>query len=212
MKAKFKTKYNFVISLGIILALVNIMVMAVPVKAADPSHMLKIDIMAKGPDFDVPGAISFIKGTIEYNKDTGELQAQVEFQLKLYDESGKKIYSMKGELKDAAVMPGFEFHCDVRDVTWINLWFVIGEGQIKTTDIDMEIEFRGNTIPLPNTGGKYVTMGFGMLVSPDGEYFVMSNGDKIYGVWDEGGWAFAGLLEYFGAGTYLTKYMVKMVP
>jgi hypothetical protein len=204
MKAKFKTKYNFVISLGIILALVNIMIMAVPVKAADPSRILKIDIMAKGPDFDVPGAISFIKGTIEYNKDTGELQAQVEFHLKLYDESGKKIYSMKGELKDAAVIPGQVFPCDVRHVTWINLWLVMGEGKLRTTDIDIEMEYRGNLITLPNTGGQYIAMPLVFLGSQFGEY--------EGGVWDEGGWAFAGIYGEFGAGAYLTKYMVKMVP
>ena len=201
MKAKYRTKYRSAITLALFLVLVNTMVMAVPVKAADSSHMLKIDIMAKGPDFDVPGAISFIKGTIEYNKDTGELQAQVEFHLKLYDESGKKIYSMKGMIKDAAVMPGFEFPCDVRHVTWINLWYVFGEGKIKTTDIDMQIEFRGKLTTLPNTGGKYVTMDFAMLVSPDGEH--------ADGFWEEGGWAAAGLLGWFGAGTYLTKYKVK---
>lgn len=201
MKAKYRTKYRSAITLALFLVLVNTMVMAVPVKAADSSRMLKIDIMAKGPDFDVPGAISFIKGTIEYNKDTGELQAQVEFHLKLYDESGKKIYSMKGKLKDAAVMPGFSFPCDVRNVIWTNLWYVFGEGKIKTTDIDMEIEYRGNTILLPNTGGKYVTMDFAMLVSQYGEH--------TEGIWDEGGWAAAGLLGWFGAGTYLTKYKVK---
>ena len=178
--------------------------MAVPVKAADSSRILKIDIMAKGPDFDVPGAISFIKGTIEYNKDTGELQAQVEFHLKLYDESGEKIYSMKGKIKDEIVMILPEYYCVVRDVTWTNLWLVMGEGQLKTTDTDIEMYYRGNLITLPNTGGKYIPMNLAMLVSPNGEY--------VGGVWEEGGWAAAGMLGGFGAGTYLTKYMVKMVP
>ncbi|MHA2352580.1 MAG: hypothetical protein ACXABX_05625, partial [Candidatus Thorarchaeota archaeon] len=131
---------------------------------------------------------------------------QLEFNLKLYDESGKKIYSLKGELKDAAVMPGFAFYCDVRDVTWINLWLVMGEGKIKTTDTDLDILYRGNLISLPNTGGKYVTMGLVMLVSQYGEHI------DPEGVWEQGGWAAAGMLEVFGAGTYLTKYMVKMVP
>ena len=207
MKAKYRTKYRSAITLALFLVLVNTMVMAVPVKAADSSRILVIDIMAKGPDFDVPGAISSIKGRIEYNKDTGELQAQVEFHLKLYDESGKKIYSMKGILKDAAfVMPGYAFSCDVRHVTWINLWLVTGEGKIKTSDTDMAIEYRGKTITLPNTGGKYIPMTFNMLVSEYGEHI------DPEGVWEEGGWAAAGMLGVFGAGTYLTKYMVKMVP
>ncbi|MHA2026135.1 MAG: hypothetical protein ACW98U_09560 [Candidatus Thorarchaeota archaeon] len=204
MKAKFKSKYKSTITIAIFLVLVNTMVLAVPVEAADPSRILMIDIMAKGPDFDVPGAISSIKGTIEYNKDTGECLGQLEFNLKLYDESGKKIYSLKGKLKDAAVIPGFVFPCDVRNVIWINLWLVTGEGEIKTSDTDMEIEYRGNTITLPNTKGQYMTMPLVMLVSQYGEH--------AEGFWEEGGWAAAGMLGWFGAGTYLTKYMVKMVP
>jgi hypothetical protein len=199
-----KVKNKAAISLAVFLVLVNTMVMATPVKAADPSRILKIDIMAKGPDFDVPGAISFIKGTIEYNKVTGECLGQVEFELKLYDESGEKIYSMKGELKDAAVIPGQIFPCDVRDVTWINLWLIMGEGKLRTTDIDIEMEYRGNLITLPNTGGQYITMPLVFLGSQFGEY--------EGGVWEQGGWAFAGIMNEFGAGTYLTKYMVKMVP
>jgi len=204
MNAKFKSKYKFAITLAVFLVLANTMVMVAPATPVDHSRILMIDIMAKGDDFDVPGATSFIKGRIEYNKDTGELQAQVEFHLKLYDESGKKIYSLKGELNDAVVIPGFSFPCDVRHVTWINLWYVFGEGQIKTTDIDMQIEFRGVLTTLPNTGGKYMPMNLAMLVSQYGEY--------EGGVWEEGGWAAAGMLGWFGAGTYLTKYMVKMVP
>ncbi len=204
MKAKYRTKYRSAICLAIFLVLVNTMVFAVPVEAADPSRILVIDIMAKGPDFDVPGAISSIKGRIEYNKVTGELQGQVEFHLKLYDESGETNYSMKGKLKAAAVMPGYTFPCDVRNVNWTNLWLVTGEGKIKTTDIYMEIKYRGNLITLPNTGGQYITMNFAMLVSQYGEH--------TEGVWEQGGWAAAGLLGYFGAGTYLTKYMEKSVP
>ncbi|MHA2359512.1 MAG: hypothetical protein ACXAB5_04520, partial [Candidatus Thorarchaeota archaeon] len=158
----------------------------------------------KGDDFDVPGAISSIKGRIEFNKDTGEIQGQVEFHLKLYDESGEKIYSMEGRIKDAMVMSGFAFPCDVRNVIWINLWLITGVGEIKTTDTDMEIEYRGNLITLPNTGGQYITMNLAMLVSQYGEH--------TEGVWEEGGWAAAGMLGWFGAGTYLTKYMEKSVP
>ena len=80
----------------------------------------------------------------------------------------------------------------------------MGEGQIKTPDANIEIEYRGNLILLPNTGGQWATMGLVMLVSPNGEY--------IGGVWEQGGWAAAGMLGWFGAGTYLTKYMEKSVP
>jgi hypothetical protein len=204
MKAKFKSKYKFVISLAIFLVLVNTMAIATPVKAADSSRDLMIDIMAKGDDFDVPGARSSIIGRIEYDKVTGECQGYVEFHLKLYDESGEKIYSMKGKLKDAFVMIFPAHYCEVRDVTWTNLWLVMGEGQFKTTDADIEMYYRGNLITLPNTGGQYVTMDLVMLVSPDGEY--------IGGADEQGGWAAAGIMGWFGAGTYLTKYMEKSVP
>jgi hypothetical protein len=80
----------------------------------------------------------------------------------------------------------------------------MGEGQFKTTDADIELYYRGNLITLPNTGGQYITMDLVMLASQYGEY--------IGGVWEEGGWAAAGIMGAFGAGTYLTKYMVKMVP
>jgi len=204
MKAKFKSKYKFAITLSIFLVLASTMVMVVPAATVDTDCILMIDIMAKGPDFDVPGATSFIKARIEFNKFTGECLGQVEFHLKLYDESGKKIYSMKGELKDAAVIPGQVFPCDVRDVTWTNLWLIMGEGKLRTTDIDIEMEYRGNLITLPNTGGQYITMPLVFLGSQFGEY--------IGGVWDEGGWAFAGIMGEFGAGAYLTKYMIKYVP
>ena len=203
VKSKFKSKYKFAIPLAIMFALVNIMVIAVPVEAADPSRILMIDIMAKGNDFDVPGAITSIKGRLEYNKVTGECLGQVEFHLKLYDESGEIVYSMMGKLKDAAVMEIPYFPCEVRNVIWTDLWLVMGEGQFKTTDADIEMYYRGNLITLPNTGGQYVTMNLVMLVSPNGEY--------VGGVWEEGGWAAAGIWG-FTAGTYLTKYMVKWIP
>ncbi|MHA1390333.1 MAG: hypothetical protein ACTSR9_18095 [Candidatus Thorarchaeota archaeon] len=204
MKAKFRSKYNFAISLAIFLVLANTMVMVAPATTVDPSRILMIDIMAKGFDFDVPGAKSSIIAKIEFNKVTGECLAQVEFHLKLYDDSGARIYSMHGKLKDAAVMEIPYFPCEVRNVVWTNLWLVMGVGELRTTDIDIEMEYRGNLITLPNTGGQYITMPLVMLVSPDGEY--------AGGVWEEGGWAAAGIMGEFATGTYLTKYMVKYVP
>ena len=178
--------------------------MVVPATSTDPSRILMIDIMAKGLDFDVPGAKSSIIAKIEYNKVTGECLAQVEFHLKLYDDSGERIYSMHGKLKDAAVMLMPLYYCPVRDVTWTNLLFVMGVGELRTTDTVIEMVYRGNQIILPNTGGQYVTMPLVMLVSVDGEY--------AGGFWEEGGWAAAGIMEEFGAGTYLTKYMEKWIP
>ena len=186
------------------LFLVSIIAVATPVKAAEPSRILMIDIMAKGDDVDIPGATSSVIGRIEFDKVSGELLGQVEFHTKIYDESGEIVYMMKGKLKDAAVMIMPAWYCIVRDVWWTNLWYVAGEGILKTTDTIIEINYRGGIITLPNTEGKYVTTPLAMLVSQNGEY--------IGGVWEEGGWAYAGIAGYVGGGTYLTKYMEKWVP
>jgi len=179
------------------------------VLAADPNRILMIDIMAKGDDSDIAGGITSIIAKIEFDKVSGIPLAQVDFQTKIYDESGEKIYSMKGKFKDGLVInDSFKFYCVVREVTWINLWFIMGEGLIKTTDADLEIEYRGGTITLPNTEGKYIPFSIWIWVSPYGEY----DG----GVWEEGGWATAiiivGGIPSVGVVTYLTKYMEKLVP
>ena len=108
------------------------------------------------------------------------------------------------------VIPAEKFPCDVRDLTWINLWIVMGEGMIKT-DTDLKIVYRGQSIALLNTGGKYVPVpGIVMMVSPKGEY--VSDEYPEGSIWPEGGWAFAGIYGIFGGVTYLTKYMEKLVP
>jgi hypothetical protein len=209
MKAKLKPKYKFAIFLTIFLVFVNTMIFTAPAKAAKPSSILMIDFKAKGDDLDVPGAITTIKGRIEYNEATGEGQGQVVFHLKLYDESGKKVYSMMGMLKSVVVMRGFEFPCSVRDLTWTNLWFVMGEGKIKTTGKPITMEYRGIPITLPNTEGRYNTTTVGFMVSSNGEF--EQNGDEE-GEWDQGGWAFAGIPGFFGGVTLLTKFTEKWVP
>ena len=185
----------------------------------DVNDITQIDIMAKGLDEDIPGPIgtstytadTLIVGKIVFDEVTGVPTGQVEFHLTIYDESGKKVYSMKGHLKNATVISGATFPCSVREVTWINLWFVMGEGRIKTTDVIIEnFQYRGSTITLPNTGGKYDTLPIVMVVSPLGEH--------EDGFWDGGGWAFAGILDQlpgnpkFGGLTYLTKYLELQVP
>jgi len=195
--------------------LVGIITVGTPVKAADPSRRLMIDIMAKGDDADISGATTSIIGRIEFDKVSGVPLAQVEFHIKIYDESGEKFYSMKGKLKDGLVISNsFQFYCTVREVTWINLWFIMGVGKLKTTDIDMEIEYRGETITLPNTGAQYVPAMIFMMVSPKGEY-VLGEDPEVF-IWPQGGWATAGIMvggiPSVGGVTYLTKYMEKMIP
>ena len=188
--------------------LIGIIALVAPVIGCGTNGIL---IIAKGDDGDIAGATTSIIAMIEFDKASGlPSVAQVEFQTKIYDESGEKIYSMKGKLKDALVISdSFQFYCAVREVTWINLWLVMGEGMIKTTDADLEIEYRGETITLPNTEGKYLPFSMWMLVNPKGEY-ILGEDPEVY-IWPEGGWATAivivGGIPTVGVVTYLTKYM-----
>ena len=198
MKLKVST------ALLVSLFLVSILAVSTHAKPAEPTRLLMIDIMAKGDDLDIPGATTTtIIARIEFDKD-GAALGQVEFHIKIYDDSGEKIYSMQGKLKNGMVIYPYFFDCDVRHVIWNNLWLVMGPGMIKTTDIDLEWEYRGETITLPNTEGKWSPTTIVMLVSPIGEHTT--------GIWEEGGWAFAGLYQFVGGVTYLTKYMEKWVP
>ena len=194
--------------------LIGIIAFVTPVIGCGTNGIL---IIAKGDDDDIAGATTSIIAKIDFDKTSGiPSVAQVEFQTKIYDESGKKIYSMKGKLKDGFVITdSFQFYCTVRDVTWINLWLVMGEGVIKTTDADLEIEYRGNTITLPNTEGQYLPFIIRMMVNPKGEYvkgeYVKGEDPEVL-IWPQGGWATAiiivdGLGPVVGVVTYLTKYM-----
>ncbi len=208
-------KLKVITTLTMSLFLVSIIAVATPVKAAEPSRILMIDIMAKGDDADILGATSYVKGRIEYDKVTSERLGQVEFHIKIYDESGEKVYSMKGKLKDATVTILPPWYCEVRYVWWLNLWSVMGDGMIKTTDTDLTIDYRGQVITLPNTGGKYVPATVAMMVSPNGEFMMETPDGDIYGF--AGGWAWAGIMgfeeiEMVGGVTALTKYMEKWVP
>jgi len=193
--------------------LISIIALVTTVNACPSNRIL---VIAKGDDIDIAGATTSIIAKIEFDKASGiPSVAQVEFQTKIYDESGEKIYSMKGKLKDGLIISdSFQFYCTVREVTWVNLWFIMGEGKLKTTDIDMEIEYRGTTITLPNTGGKYVPAIIFMFVNPKGEY-VLGEDPEIF-IWPQGGWATAGImvggLPSVGVVAYLTKYMEKLVP
>jgi len=212
MKMKLKATTTILMSLF----LVSIIAVSTHAKP-EPNRILMIDIMAQGDDGDIFGATTFIQGKIEYDKVSGVPLGRVEFHIKIYDESGEKIYSMKGKLKDGAAYPDQEFDCSVRGVKWINLWLVVGEGMIRTTDTVIEdFLYRGQLITLPNTGGKYVQATIMMMVSPEGEFIIeVPDGEDIHGF--AGGWVFAGIMEFeglqmFGGVTYLTKYMEKWVP
>ncbi|MHA1210963.1 MAG: hypothetical protein ACTSSH_00750 [Candidatus Heimdallarchaeota archaeon] len=197
MKLKAKT----ITVLTVALFLANILAMtAAQVNATDPKEIFMIDIIANGSDQDISSATTFIQGKIEFDKITGEALGEVEFHVKIYDDSNKKIYSMKGKLKAGGVMFLPQYYCPVRNVIWTNLWLVMGIGVIKTSDTDLTIDYRGQTITLPNTGGKYIPATIMLLVNPTGEF--------VGGVDELGGWAFAGI-PGFGGITYLIKYFEK---
>ena len=191
--------------------MISIIAISTPVIAAEPDRILMVDIMAKGDDEDIPPhysddgiyrATTLIVGKIRFDEVSGVGLGQVEFHVKIYEiESGEKVYTIKGKFKDGAVMLWDEHYCPVREVTWTNIWVVVGEGMIKTTDTVIEnFEYRGNKITLPNTGGKYIPITFAMMVSP--------NGDNLEGKnWD--GWAYAGIPYVFGGVTWLTRYIEK---
>ena len=192
--------------------LITIIALVTTVNAYPSNRIL---VIAKGDDLDLAGGTTSIIAKIEFDKVSGIPLAQVDFQTKIYDESGEKIYSMKGKLKDGLVISdSFQFYCAVREVTWINLWFVMGEGLIKTTDADLEIEYRGETITLPNTEGQYIPVSIWMMINPKGEY-VLGEDPEVH-IWPQGGWATAiiivGGIPSVGVVTYLTKYMEKLIP
>ncbi|MFX1326584.1 MAG: hypothetical protein ACFE91_00370 [Promethearchaeota archaeon] len=207
MMEKMKLKMTTVL----IATLFVIITIVTPVVAARPSHPKRILVIAKGDDGDIAGATTSIIAMIDYDKDSGlPSGAQLVFQTKIYDESGKKIYSIKGKLTDVLnISEGEQFYCDVREVLWINLWSVMGQGMIKTTDTELGIEYRGGSIILPNTEGQYLPVLIRMMVNPKGEYLL--EGDPEVHIWPEGGWATAIIIvdgiPTVGVVTYLTKYM-----
>ena len=100
---------------------ITIIALMAPVIASGTNGVL---IIAKGDDGDIANGTTSIIAMIDFDKASGlPSVAQVEFQTKIYDESGQKIYSIKGKLKNGLVISdNFQFYCDVREVLWINLW------------------------------------------------------------------------------------------
>jgi len=114
------------------LFLTTIIPFATSVKTTDSS---RIFILAIGDDIDVPGAKTFIVGAIEFDKVSGESSGHFHFQTQIYDESGDKVYTIKGMLKDGAVQVVPYHYCPVRNIIWTNLSLVMGEGMIQLSRI-----------------------------------------------------------------------------
>jgi len=214
-------------ALIISLLMISVIAFVSPVKAADPNRILMIDITAKGDDLDIPGATNSIIAKIKYDKVSGIPSVQVNFHSKIYDESGKKVYAMKGMLKDGALlMTNYFFYCPIFEVYFINVWLVMGEGKFKTTDTNFEVFFRNSLdITMPNTEGKYISAQILMLLSPTAEYCEEdpaiyppgSDENPIHK--DMEGWVLAAVMwDVFGPMfdplpigpvSYLTKYVEK---
>ena len=207
---------------------ITIIAIVTPVMAAGSNRSLFIAI---GDDLDFPETTNIIIGKIKFGGG-GELpSAQLVFHQKIYDDSGEKVYAMKGMLKDGLLLTtDHYFYCPIFNVWFINVWWVMGEGLVKTTDTDFPVFFRNSfPITMPNTGGKYVSAQILMFLSPTAEFCLLDPGtyppgtDNPVDILPEGGWVLAAVIwdvgipiieVGFGPGmfpvgpfSYLTKYM-----
>ncbi|MHA2038831.1 MAG: hypothetical protein ACW98X_20555 [Promethearchaeota archaeon] len=179
---------------------ITIIAIVTPVMAAGSNRVL---FMAKGDDLDFPDTTNFIIGKIEFGEG-GELSSvQAVFHQKIYDESGEKVYAMKGMLKDGLLLTTEHyFYCPIFNVWFINVWWVMGEGMVKTTDTDFDVFFRNSfPITMPNTEGKYVLAPILMFISPTAEYCLKDPGEYTPGtlenpidILEQGPWALAAVI------------------
>ncbi len=178
--------------------LICIIAIVTPVVAANTNRVFFVAI---GDDLDIPGTTNIIIGKIKFGGGNELPSARVVFHSKIYDDSGEKVYTMIGMLKDGYLMDtSFSFFCPLFKVWFINVWQVMGEGKFRTTDTNIEVYFRDLlTITMPNTEGKFVSAPILMLLSPTAEY---RNGDPITGpigpvkIWEQGRWALAAVIWY----------------
>ncbi|MFX0004562.1 MAG: hypothetical protein ACFFAA_13720 [Promethearchaeota archaeon] len=150
---------------GLIVAtfLITIITFLTTANAYAFNHVLFI---AQGDDLDLDGTTDFIIGRIKGD------EAKAVFHQKIYDESGKQVYVMKGILKEGLLQTKYYyFFCPVFEVWFINVWLFMGDGIFKTTDTDLDLIYRNwFPITMPNTEGEYVPAQMVMLLSPTAEY------------------------------------------
>ncbi|NVM46191.1 MAG: hypothetical protein HWN79_14840 [Candidatus Lokiarchaeota archaeon] len=213
---------------------ITIIAIMTPVMAASSN---RVSFMAIGDDLDI-NATNLIVGKMKFDKVSGFPSVQVNFHSKIYDEeSGEKVYAMKGMLKDGFLLTtDFTFYCPIFEFWFIHVWQVVGGGKVKTTDTDYSLELYRNLFPItmPNTGGKYISAQILMLLSPKGEYYEFDPEDPNYPPGsdenpvcnlEQGGWVLAAVIWDVGIptinvgfgpgmfpvgpGSYLTKYVEK---
>jgi hypothetical protein len=232
-----KTKLKILIAASFLIGIIAIIS---PAAAAGSSRVF---LIACGDDMDLPGdnihitrVNNIIIGKIELDEEGKPTSARVLFHQKIYGESGKKAYEMKGSTKNGELTnEQWMFYCPVCNVWFVNVWRFEGEGKFKTTKNDFPVIYRRFVpITMPNTGGKYITYKIFMWVSPTGECYD-SVGDPMdptnpptptgeLKIWPGGGWALAGVYwdvglpmdAGFGYGfmpvgpvSYLTWYFEK---
>ena len=206
--------------------LIGIIAIVTPVLAAGSNRDL---FMAIGDDLDI-NATNLIIGKIEIGEGGVPSSAQVVFHQRIYDESGKKVYTMMGMLKDGLLLTtDHYFYCPIFNVWFINVWWFMGQGIFKTSDTDYDLVYRNwFPITLPNTEDKFVSAPILMFLSLTAEYCLEDPGTYPPGEYPEvftlpgGAWVLAAVLcgiivetpmgpmeLPIGPISSLTKYMEK---
>ncbi|MFW9969919.1 MAG: hypothetical protein ACFFDF_06935 [Candidatus Odinarchaeota archaeon] len=180
--------------------LITIIAIVTPVMAAGSNCVL---FMAIGDDLDI-NASDLIVGKI--SEDDELTSVKVVFHQRIYDESGEKVYTMMGMLKNGFLQTKHHFFlCPVFNVWFIDVWLFLGEGKLKTTDTNYPLTYRNIFyFTMPNTGGKFVSTPMLMLLSPSGQYYEPDPTDPMNPatipwdedplVMDEGGWVLVAAL------------------
>ena len=185
--------------------LIGIIAIITPVMAAGSNRVL---FMAIGDDLDI-NASDLIVGNIKYGKHGEPPSVKAVFHQRIYDDSGKKVYTMMGVLKEGYVMDtNYYFFCPVLEKWFINVTVVVGTGLFKTTDTPLTLTYRNifDDVTMPNTGGKFIEATIVMLISFTAEYYDPNPSGTI--PWDveplilpEGRWVLAGALWDVGIPT-----------
>lgn len=202
--------------------LITIFALVTTVNAYGSNRVL---FMTIGDDLDL-NATDLIIGKITFGESGEPPSVKAVFHQRIYDESGEKVYTMLGMLKDGVLLTiEHYFYCPVFNVWFINVWWVMGEGIVKTSDTDLEVFFRKSLpITMPNTEGKYVSAPILMFLSPTAEYCLEDPGTYPPGTYPpvyvlpEGGWVLAAVIWEVetplgpmelpvGPFSYLTKYV-----
>jgi hypothetical protein len=198
VKIIVKKKSNLTKGLIAAVFLITIITLFTTANAYTSNRVLFI---AKGDDLDFDRTTNFIIGGLFSEGD--ELpSAKAFFHQRIYDESGELAYAMSGMLTDGIrLMTNYYFYCPVFNVWFINVWMVMGEGIVKTTDTNYNILFRNSMmITMPNTEGDYVEAQMFMLLSPTAEYCLEDPGTYPPGEYPEvfilpgGAWVLATVL------------------